>query len=81
MQRAAVRVASASADRLVLVVTDRVVGPAAVGEGGRTVLPRDDWSTRTVVLVRGDGRWRVDEVRDQARPLASTDVTSRSANS
>ncbi len=81
VQRADVRVETATADRLVLVVTDRVVGGAAVGEDGRAVLPRDDWSTRTVVLVRDAGRWRVAEVRDQARPLASTDVTSRSANS
>lgn len=81
VQRADVRVASRSDDRLVLVVTDRVVGGTAVGENGRVVLPRDDWSTRTVVLVRVVGRWRVAEVRDQARPLASTDVTSWSANS
>jgi hypothetical protein len=81
VQRADVRVASASDDRLVLVVTDRVVGGTAVGEDGRVVLPRDDWSTRTVVLVQRGDRWRVAEVRDQARPWASTDVTSRSANS
>jgi hypothetical protein len=81
VQRADVRVASASDDRLVLVVTDRVVGGTAVGENGRVALPRDDWSTRTVVLVHRGDRWRVAEVLDQARPLASTDVTSRSANS
>lgn len=81
VQRVGVQVTHATDDRLVLVVTDRVVGGAAVGEVGRVVLPRDDWSTRTVVLVGHDGHWRVAEVRDQARPLASTEVTSRSANS
>lgn len=81
VQRAGVRVAQATDDRLVLVVTDRATGGTAVGEAGRVVLPRDDWSTRTVVLVGEDGRWRVAEVRDQARPLASTEVTSRSRNS
>jgi hypothetical protein len=81
VQRAGVRVTQATDDRLVLVVTDRATGGTAVGEAGRVVLPRDDWSTRTVVLVREDGRWRVAEVRDQARPLASTEVTSRSWNS
>jgi hypothetical protein len=81
VQRAGVRVASASDQRLVLVVTDRVVGGTAVGDGARVTLPRDDWSTRTVVLVEEAGRWRVVEVRDQARPVASTEVTSRSENS
>jgi hypothetical protein len=65
VQRAGVRVTHATDDRLVLVVTDRVVGGAAVGKVGRVVLPRDDWSTRTVALVHEDGRWRVAEVRDQ----------------
>ncbi len=65
VQRADVRVVAASGDRLVLVVTDRVVGGAAVGARGRVALPRDDWSTRTVVLVHESGRWRVAEVRDQ----------------
>ena len=65
VQRADVRVVAASGDRLVLVVTDRVVGGAAVGARGRVALPRDDWSTRTVVLVHEAGRWRVAEVRDQ----------------
>jgi hypothetical protein len=34
-----------------------------------------------VVLVRVGEEWRLAEVRDQERPLASTDVTSRSENS
>lgn len=81
LQRAGVRVVHATQERLVLVVTDRVVGGAAVGKVGRVLLPGDDWSTRTVVLVGHDGHWRVAEVRDQARPLASTEVTSGSWNS
>lgn len=81
MQRAEVRVVTATDRRLALVVTDRLVGGTAVGAGHRVALPRDGWSTRTVVLVRGGGVWRVADVRDQPRPVASTDVTSRSANS
>ncbi len=81
MQRAAVEVVAADADRIELRVTDRVVGAAAIGRRGRVTLPRDAWSTRTVVLVRVGESWRVAEVRDQARPVARTDVTSRSANS
>lgn len=81
MQRAAVEVLAADPERVVLVVTDRVVGASAVGRRGRATLPEDDWSTRTVVLVRVEEQWRVAEARDQERPLASTDVTSRSENS
>ena len=66
MQRAAVEVTARAADRIVLVVTDRVVGAAAVAAGHRMTLPRDGWSTRTVVLVRVADVWRVAEVRDQA---------------
>ncbi len=80
MQRAAVVVVSAEADRAVLVVTDRVVDATAIGRSGRAALPRDGWSTRTVVLARDGDEWRVAEVLDQARPVASTDVTSRSEN-
>ena len=80
MQRAAVVVVSAEADRTVLVVTDRVVGATAIGRSGRAALPRDGWSTRTVVLARDGDEWQVAEVLDQARPVASTDVTSRSEN-
>ena len=81
MQRAAVDVLAAAAERMVLVVTDRVVGASAIGRQERVTLPRDGWSTRTVVLVRVGEEWRVAEARDQERPLASTDVTSRSENS
>jgi len=81
VQRAEVRVVAATDDRLTLVVTDRLVGGTAIAAGDRVPLPRDGWSTRTVVLARAGGEWRVADVRDQARPVASTDVTSRSANS
>jgi len=81
MQRAHVRVLAQSDGRLVLRVTDRLVGATVLGPSGRVSLPRDAWSTRVVVLRRVGEPWRVAEVRDQARPAASTDVTSRSANS
>lgn len=81
MQRAAVEVVTAGDDRLVLRVTDRVVGAAAIGPRGQVALPRDAWSTRSVVLERVGEEWRVTEVRDQASAVASTDVTSRSPNS
>ena len=80
MQRAAVEVRAAAEDRLVLVVTDRVVAARAVGPRGTVSLPRDAWSTRTVVLVRGSGGWQAAEVRGQRSPAARTAVTSRSEN-
>ena len=81
MQRSLVKVLARTEDRWVLRVTDRLVGAFVVGPGGRLPLPRDEWSTRVVVLLRVGEGWRVAEVRDQSRPAASTDVTSRSANS
>ncbi len=65
MQRAGVRLVAASDSRLVLEVTDRLVGAAVRGDGARLRLPRDDWSTRLVVLVRAGERWRVARVLDQ----------------
>lgn len=68
--------------RLVLVVTDRVVGGRAVGGGSTPVaLPADRASTRRVVLRREVGRWRVVEARDQASAAASTLRTSSSSKS
>jgi len=64
MQRAAVEVVAADADRIVLEVTDRVVGATAVGPRGRVDLPRDGWSRRSVVLRASGAGWRVVEVRD-----------------
>ncbi|MGZ5405945.1 MAG: hypothetical protein ACXWDL_14930, partial [Nocardioides sp.] len=54
-QRAEVRVVTATDDRLVLVVTDRVVGGTAVGPEGRVGLPRDSWSRHRVVLRNAAG--------------------------
>lgn len=82
MQRAAVRVLASNEARIVVEVVDRLVGAVAVGrDGTRIGLPRDGWSRRRVVLRAGARGWRVVEVRDQARPAVSTDVTSPSANS
>ena len=78
----AVDVVERTSSRLVLVVTDRVVGGRAVGGGASEVaLPADRASTRRVVLVRRDGRWLVDEARDQASAAASTSRTSSSSKS
>ncbi|WP_141013107.1 hypothetical protein [Nocardioides sambongensis] len=75
--------------RIVLVVTDRLVGAVAVGRGGRRALPRDRSSSRRLGFERRDGRWRLREVYDErgtesasspASPEASTDSTSGSAN-
>ena len=68
MQRASVEVVAASSDRLVLVVTDRLVGGTAVGPRGRVALPDDTWSRRRVVLREGAGGWRVVEVRPGRTP-------------
>lgn len=81
MQVAEVDVESVSTDRIVMVVTDRVVGAVAVGRRTRTGLPRDRWSRHRVVLVRVAGRWRVAEVEDQVSMVARTDSTSGSENS
>jgi hypothetical protein len=80
MQVADVEVERTEADRIVVVVTDRLVGAVAVGRGRRVALPRDGWSVRRVVLVREGNVWRVAAVEDQATP-ASTASTSGSANS
>ncbi|WP_372728454.1 hypothetical protein [Nocardioides sp.] len=64
-QLVAVRVRAARARRLVLVVTDRVVGEAVSSGGVRTALPRDRASTRVVSLRLVAGRWRVASVRTQ----------------
>jgi len=51
--------------RLVLVVTDRLAGATAVSRtqpGQRWALPRDVPTTRTLSLVRRDGRWLVASV-------------------
>lgn len=89
------RVRVETPDRLVLVVTDRVVGGEAVGQGaaGRAPvrLPRDQPSTRRVELEKVGGEWLMAEVRDQpvsqrrsrsqASAVASTSRTSSSSKS
>ncbi|NYD42204.1 hypothetical protein [Nocardioides panaciterrulae] len=78
-----VRVRGHAADRLALMVTDRLTGAVAVG-GGRggaspsrggpgpppapMPLPVDAPSTRRVVLVRQAGAWRVASVRPWGQP-------------
>ena len=58
------RVVSQHRDRLVIRVADRLVAGEAVGEAGRTPLPRDRTDTRVLTLARGsDGAWRVAAVR------------------
>jgi hypothetical protein len=67
MQVLAVDVLAATTDRLVLRVTDRVATAVAVGRGIRIPLPRDEPSTRTVVLVREGATWLVARVAQPAR--------------
>lgn len=88
MQVMGVELRTRAERRIVLVVTDRLVGAVAVGRGGRRVLPQDRISTRRLTFVRRHGQWRVSEVYDggaesassPASPEASTEVTSGSAN-
>lgn len=77
----ALEVVEESTERLVLVVTDRLVGGRAVGGGAPVALPADRASTRRVVLRREGGRWLVVEARDQASAAASTPRTSSSSKS
>ncbi|MBD8869869.1 hypothetical protein IE331_09555 [Nocardioides sp. MJB4] len=50
-------------DRVVVRVTERLVGATAVGTAVRLRLPRDRPSRRTVTLVRRAGEWLVREAR------------------
>lgn len=56
------RVLRAGADRLVLLVTDRVAAGRAVGGGFDVPLPEDGPDTHRVTLVRIAGEWRVAKV-------------------
>ncbi|PKH39538.1 hypothetical protein SAMN05192575_11040 [Nocardioides alpinus] len=77
----ALAVVESAPDRLVLVVTDRVVGGRAVGGAAPVALPADRASTRRIVLVRPGESWLVAEARDQASAAASTSRTSSSSKS
>ena len=57
-----------TADRIVLDVTDRLARAVAAGGGAEIRLPGDAASTRTVVLRRRAGEWRVAEVRERGQP-------------
>lgn len=67
-----------TADELVVRVTDRVVGGVVTGEAGRTPLPRDRPTTRTLALRRVAGVWLMATVRDQDSAADSTSRTSTS---
>lgn len=58
----AVRVLDDADDRLVLVVTDRIVSAVATGRGQVARLPVDRPTTRKITLRRRDGAWRVSSV-------------------
>ncbi|WP_344150122.1 hypothetical protein [Nocardioides koreensis] len=68
MQLLAAELRTSSERRLEVVVTDRLAHAVAVGRGTRVPLPRDAPSTRTVVLRRLAGEWRVALVRDGDQP-------------
>lgn len=80
MQLLDLDVRRASAERLDLVVTDRLTGAVAVGRGVRLPLPQDRATTRRVVLVRAGGVWRVAQSSVGARPARTTSWTERSRN-
>jgi hypothetical protein len=62
-QLLSVRELSRSATTWTLLVTDRLLGGVAIGEGVTRALPRDEPTTRMVRLRLLDGRWRVAAVR------------------
>ncbi len=77
----ALEVLERSPGRVVLGVTDRVVGARAAGGASSVALPADRASARRIVLVRQGQEWLVAEARDQASAAASTSRTSSSSKS
>jgi len=61
-QLLATQVVAQTADRLVLVVTDRLASAVAVGRGPRALLPADQPTTRRVTFRRVGARWLVASV-------------------
>ena len=59
------QVRTCRADRMSLVVTDRLVDAVAVGHGERTGLPPGQPETRRLDLHRGDAGWLVSEVYER----------------
>lgn len=85
MQVVAVELRRRSLRRIVLVVTDRLVGAVAgSGAGGVRELPRDAETTRRLDLRKVRGRWLLASAQEVGRapdrPAASTAATSGSAN-
>lgn len=74
----ALEVVAQTPDELTVRVTDRVVGGVVTGGAGRTPLPRDRPTTRTLALRRVEGVWLVATVRDQDSAEDSTSRTSTS---
>ncbi|KRB73035.1 hypothetical protein ASE01_19865 [Nocardioides sp. Root190] len=79
MQVVALTLHERTGRRLVLVVTDRLVGAVAIGDGREVSLPRDGETTRRLSFRKVGGRWVLAAVQEVARPVASTASTSRSA--
>ncbi len=63
MQVLAVRVLASDARRIRVLVTDRLAGGVAVSHGHEVRLPGDTALTRTLLLRRLDGQWRMVAVR------------------
>lgn len=71
MQVLDVHADDADGPRRELVVTDRLAGGEAVGRRTRSLLPRDGWSTRRIVMDQVGGTWRVVSVRTLRDPPAA----------
>lgn len=79
MQVLAVELRARAARRVVLVVTDRLVGARAVASGAEVELPHDLATTRRLVFRKVGGAWLLASVQES--PVARTAATSGSWNS